>query len=302
MPLLSAPPIAPWNLLWLLLPLLVVYVVLVRTRVGNHRRLLGGVLRGAVQLSLVGYLLAPLFEVDDAPLVALVRALICALAAFFSLGVLGKGPGLGIWPLAVVAILPVVIGLTLFGLGLVVSDVNLFEARYAITLAGMLAGNAMNATALAGERFLDGLRSRRAEVEMRLLLGASGRHATSPLVADGIRAAITPSINGLYAVGLVSFPGMMTGQMMAGEDPLPAAFYQMMIMALWTAAACLAPRLFLHLLQGRLLKDHRVQEDAPVHGTAFDVSASPLAVTQPLVFDERPPESLTRGFIDQPRE
>jgi hypothetical protein len=137
---------------------------------------------------------------------------------------------------------------------------------------------------------------------MRLLLGASGRHATSPLVADGIRAAMTPSINGLYAVGLVSFPGMMTGQMMAGEDPLPAAFYQMMIMALWTAAACLAPRLFLHLLQGRLLKDHRVQEDAPVQGTVFEVSASSLAVTRPPVFEERPPESLTRGFIDQPRE
>ena len=302
--LLEAPPITTVGLWLLLIPVVVVWWVLRSASVGNEGRFIHAAVRGAVQLSIVGYVLVPLFDVEHDALVLLAMCGLCCLAAFFSLGVLGRGPGLGLWPLAVAAILPVVVGLTVFALGAVVGGVGTFEPRYAITLSGMLAGNAMNATALAGERFLTGLTERRSEIEDRLLSGLRGRAAVAPQVAAALRAAVTPSVNSMFAVGLVSFPGMMTGQIMAGEDPLPAAFWQMMIMALWTCAATLAPRVFLHLLAGRMLRDHRIQEElAPGRGPAFRVETyAPDAVGPPPVFRERPPESMTRGFIDDAPE
>ena len=298
--LLEAPTIPASGLLLLLIPVAVVWWVLRSAAVGNERRFLHAAVRGAVQLSIIGYVLVPLFEVKHEAVVLLVMCVLCCLAAFFSLGVLRRGPGLGLWLFAVVSILPVVIGLTLFALGAVAEGVPTLEARYAIMLAGMLAGNAMNATSLAGERFMTSLNEQRAEIEDRLLRGLSGRASVAPQLATALRAAVTPSVNSLLAVGLVSFPGMMTGQIMAGEDPFPAALWQMTIMALWTAAAVLAPRVFLHLLAGRMLRGHRIQEElAPGTGRDFRVETyAPDASQTAAVFHERPPESMTRGFID----
>lgn len=297
--LLSAPEISGWRLLWLLVPVAVVWWTLRATRVGNDRRFLWAATRGTVQLSIIGYLLVPLFALENPFAVLGVMSASCSLAAFFSLGVLGKGPGLSLWGLAVASILPVVVGLTTFALAALTVDIRTFEARYAITLAGMLAGNAMNATAIAGERFMSDLADRRAEIEDRLLLGMPGRQAAAPVVTAALRASVTPSINSLMAVGLVSFPGMMTGQIMAGQSPLPAAVWQLTIMALWTAAATLAPRIFLHLLSGRMLADHRIQEELTPGGAEFRVARYAPDALQgtPAVFDERPPDALTEGFI-----
>ncbi|MAG55054.1 MAG: hypothetical protein CMJ83_02060 [Planctomycetes bacterium] len=297
-PLLSAPAIPAERLLWLAVPLAIVWVILRSARNGDDRRLLHGIVRGGVQLSLIGYVLVPLFTLEHDALVLAVICGMCCLAALFSLGVLGKGPGLRIWPLAVMSILPVVVGLVLFALTFVVKGTGALEARYAITLAGMLSGNAMNAVAIAGERFLAGLSERRAEIEGRLMLGATGREATAPLLGAALKAATAPSINSLIAVGLVSFPGTMTGQVMAGEAPLPAAVWQMMIMGLWVGAATFAPRLFLHLLQGAWLHGHRIAEErsrSTVH--TFEIGQPLPAPAEPSVFDERPPDELTRGFI-----
>jgi len=300
--LLAAPDIPAVRLLWLLVPVLIVWWTL-RAAAGDDRRFLWAAVRGTVQLSIIGYVLVPLFELENPAWVLAVMSGTCCLAAFFSLGVLGKGPGIGLWGLAVAAILPVVIGLTLFALAVLTPDVAFLEARYAITLAGMLAGNAMNATAIAGERFMAALDQGRAEIEDRLLLGQPGTIAARPVVTAALRASVTPSINSLLAVGLVSFPGMMTGQIMAGADPLPAAFWQMTIMALWTAAATLAPRIFLHLLARRMLADHRMQDELIPGGTDFRVAAyAPDAHQPPTAFTERPPDSLTTGFIGDPPE
>ncbi len=300
--LLEAPAVPLTGLLWLLLPVAAVWWVLRSSAVGNHGRFLVAAVRGTVQLSVVGYLLIPLFQIESPAAVLGIVCMICCLAAFFSLGVLGKGPGLGIWPLAVGAILPVVTGLTVFALLLVAEGVPALDARYTITLAGMLAGNAMNATAIAGERFLASLSESRDEIEDRLLRGLTGAQSVRPQRAAAIRAAVTPSINSLLAVGLVSFPGMMTGQIMAGQDPLTASAWQLSIMALWTAAATLSASGFLFLLTRRVMAGHRIRVELnPVAGPDFRVADySPGPGSAPTAFDERPPEAMTRGFIARP--
>ena len=86
-----------------------------RAAAGDDRRFLWAAVRGTVQLSIIGYVLVPLFELENPAWVLAVMSGTCCLAAFFSLGVLGKGPGIGLWGLAVAAILPVVILLALVG-------------------------------------------------------------------------------------------------------------------------------------------------------------------------------------------
>ena len=108
-----------------------------------------------------------------------------------------------------------------------------------ITIGGMVVGNSMNAIAISLDRLFADLRDKRAEVEQRLLFGASAQQASSPILRDAVRAGMIPSINSLMGVGLVFIPGMMTGQILGGEDPINAARYQILIMLLVSASTAI---------------------------------------------------------------
>lgn len=296
-PLLQATDIPAWRLVLLLLPLAATCIILRRGGLGLERRLVVRMLRGSAQIAALGFVLGPLLGLGSSPWVLGVLALMCCFAAFFSLGLLGQGPGLGLWPLAVAAILPVVVGLTLGSLAAVIPGAGVLEARYALPLAGMLGGVSMNGVALAGERFLAGLSEQRGEIEHALLLGATSREATRNLRAAAVRAAVTPSLNTLAAVGLVSIPGMMAGQVISGGDPLVAARYQILIMGLWISAAALASAGFLHLVPGRVMAGHRLHLAPPaLANPAFEAApAEPPPGGAPLTYGERPPEGRDQG-------
>ena len=105
-----------------------------------------------------------------------------------------------------------------------------YEPRYMIPLAGMTFANAMTSISLAAER-----------AQSELNHGASWEEAKT----TAFHAAMIPVINALLAVGLVSLPGMMTGQILSGVSPLVAARYQIMIMCLIFSSAGLATAIFL---------------------------------------------------------
>jgi putative ABC transport system permease protein len=106
---------------------------------------------------------------------------------------------------------------------------NWHNPRYLIPLFGMITGNAMNGAALAAERLGSEMEARRAEVEAYLALGASPARASADAVRRALAAALIPSVNGLMVVGLVTLPGMMTGQILAGASPLLAVRYQIVV-------------------------------------------------------------------------
>ena len=114
-----------------------------------------------------------------------------------------------------------------------------FEPRYLIPLGGMIFANAMNAVSIAAERF-SAERAGGAEY-------LSARQAA-------LRAALIPLINSLFAVGIVSLPGMMTGQILSGVDPLVAARYQIMVMGMVFGSGGLSAACFLVLLNWRWSK------------------------------------------------
>jgi putative ABC transport system permease protein len=158
------------------------------------------------------------------------------------------------------AVLIAVSGATLLYLTQAVLGIREWDPRYLIPLGGMLLGNTMNSATLAVERLTAELRRDGGDVEALLALGASPGQATREARRTAIRAAITPSLNTMLTVGIVTLPGMMTGQMLGGTDPFQAAMYQLMILfgitfcALSGAALAihtLAPRFFTPALQLR---------------------------------------------------
>jgi putative ABC transport system permease protein len=104
----------------------------------------------------------------------------------------------------------------------------------------MILGNAMNAAALAADRLAGEMETRHAEIEAYLALGASSVRAAREPVRRALRASLIPTVNSLMVVGIVSLPGMMTGQIIAGSDPLVAIRYQIVVMFMLASAVALA--------------------------------------------------------------
>ena len=123
--------------------------------------------------------------------------------------------------------------------GLVVQVEPWYEARYVIPIAGMVLGNSMNGIALTLERVFADLQAREAEVLSLTALGATPWEAARDSIRAAVRAGLIPTINSMAAVGIVFIPGMMTGQVLAGVDPVDAAGYQIVVMLMVSAATAL---------------------------------------------------------------
>lgn len=154
----------------------------------------------------------------------------------------------GIKPYAVIFI---ALGASGLGVLIVVTQIILelprwYEPRFVIPLAGMVFANSMNTISLAGERFH--VERQRGEDYL------SARNTA-------IEAAMIPQINALLAVGLVSLPGMMTGQILSGIEPLTAARYQIMVMCMIFSTAGLAAIVYMALRKrdGKALDEQKIE-------------------------------------------
>jgi putative ABC transport system permease protein len=111
-----------------------------------------------------------------------------------------------------------------------------YDARYLIPISGMVIGNCMRANTIALERFFSSVKKNEKEFLTYLLLGASLREAALPYIREAIKPALAPQLATMATLGLVSIPGMMTGQILGGSSPIVAIQYQIGIMtAIFTA-------------------------------------------------------------------
>jgi len=127
-----------------------------------------------------------------------------------------------------------------------------YDPHYAVPLAGILLGNILNATSLSLDAFLGSIAREKPAVEARLTLGASYWQAATPFVRDAIRRGLVPIINQMSAAGVVTLPGIMTGQILAGLDPLEAVKYQILLMFLLAGGSGLAAAAAAYLAAWRL--------------------------------------------------
>ncbi|WP_027185962.1 ABC transporter permease [Desulfovibrio inopinatus] len=135
--------------------------------------------------------------------------------------------------------------------GLVVQAKPWWRAEYFIPLGGMVVGNSMTALAICLERFFSDIRTKRDIIEMKLALGASMAEASDDIVRDALRSGMIPSINSMMGVGVVFIPGMMSGQILAGADPMIAIRYQIVVMLMLVGSCALTCILVIHLIRRR---------------------------------------------------
>jgi len=197
----------------------------------NYRDTLYGLVRMVGQLLAVGYVLVFLFESDSPMVVSAVLFIMIAVSSWIALRPLASSRQ-GLYWISLAAItaggLPVLILATQF-----VLDVDPWYApKFLIPLAGMIFANAMNAVSIAAERYQAEVDNGRNPKEARHL---------------GMQATMIPQVNTLMAVGLVSLPGMMTGQVLSGVSPLIAARYQILVMCMIFGASGIAAACFLQL-------------------------------------------------------
>jgi putative ABC transport system permease protein len=191
-----------------------------------ERDIVWAALRAIVQLLLVGWALA-LVITPGRPLLWS-WGWVVAMTGYAGFVVRRRAPEIpGVVPLATLAFAAsalVTLGV-LFGLGVLP-----LTGRTLVPMAGLMVGNAMSATVLAGRRVVEQLRDQRAEVEARLALGHTSAQAARPYLAVAVRTALVPQIETTRAVGLVFLPGAMTGLVLAGVDPVDAVLVQAVVM------------------------------------------------------------------------
>ncbi|MDD6069842.1 MAG: iron export ABC transporter permease subunit FetB [Clostridiales bacterium] len=122
-----------------------------------------------------------------------------------------------------------------------------FHPQYCIPISGMIIGNAMTGIALGANKLCSGMREKRVMIENSLMLGATPEAATREIVNDAFDSAILPTMNNMLTMGIVSLPGMMTGQILSGTFPLTAIKYQIGIMLAILGCTALTVILFVTL-------------------------------------------------------
>jgi putative ABC transport system permease protein len=193
-----------------------------------EKSLLIGALRTLVQLVLLGHVLTWVFANDTLAVVLLVSAVMTGNAAFQSLERV-KVRHVGLLLDNLVAIAVAIWPLAFLGAGLLHAR-PLWRVDTFLPLLGMLLGNTLSGISLGVDVLNSELKDRHAEVTAFLALGATAAEATTPIRDRALKLALTPTLNSMATSGIVSIPGMMTGQILAGSDPRTAAVTQVIIM------------------------------------------------------------------------
>lgn len=202
------------NLLYSLIPLLIVAYFYYKWA-DNKSEIFYSTLRMIIQLLLVGYILIYIFEEKNIYLGLLILCFMLLVSTWISLRNTTDKSLFHFYKIAVALGLSGILHLILI-INFVLDFESFYEPRYVIPIAGMIFANSMNVLSLAIERF-----------DKELIRNESFKNARK----TSFKSALIPQINSLLAVGLVSLPGMMTGQILSGVDPLIAVRYQIMIMA-----------------------------------------------------------------------
>jgi putative ABC transport system permease protein len=181
--------------------------------------------RSIVQLTLIGYAIKLIFEVDSIWLVLALLTVMVLFGALTARGRARKVPG-AFWPLLIT--LSIAAATTL---GLVVV-LGIFEPtpRYLVPVGGMVIGNSMTASAVALNRLGDEIGDGRARIEATLALGATAREAALPIVRRSLRSGMITLVDSTKTTGLIFFPGTMVGMLLAGADPTDAVRLQLILL------------------------------------------------------------------------
>ena len=211
-------------------------ILTARIGMGMSRSLLIAGARTVIQLLLIGLVLKSLFENAQLYWVAGLALIMVSVAGYEVMARHGRrfsgwwGYGIGASAMFVSAFAVTVLALTTM-----IGPSPWWEPQYAIPLLGMMLGNTMTGIALGLDRLTQTAWQQRRVIEARLMMGHGWNDSIAQIRRDAARSGLMPIINAMAAAGIVSLPGMMTGQILAGTPPMEAVKYQILIMFLITA-------------------------------------------------------------------
>jgi putative ABC transport system permease protein len=231
-------------------------------RLGLERKLVVASVRMTAQLLLVGFILTWIFRLRAPGPILLVGCIMAGIAGTTAVQRTSRRfPGI-FWDSLV----------SVFGAAFLVTGIALagiirvrpwYDAQYFIPVLGMVLGNMLNGVSLALDRYMDGLTTGRDAIEMLLAFGATSWEASHRAMRDALRVGMVPTVNSMMVMGVVSLPGMMTGQILAGAKPSDAVRYQIVIMFVISSATALASMAVLLLAFRALFSaDHRLRADS----------------------------------------
>ncbi|MEM8639232.1 MAG: iron export ABC transporter permease subunit FetB [Cyanobacteria bacterium P01_G01_bin.54] len=210
-------------------------------RLGLAKRLGIAALRMVIQLLLVGYILGWVFALDNPFWVLGLVLMMTTIAGNASVNRTRRRFPSIYWNslVSILAASTIVTGLLVVG---IIHIDPWYNPQYVIPFLGMVLGNALTGTSLALDRLMEDLVARRSQIESLLALGATRWEAANDTIKEALRTGMIPTINSMMVLGLVSLPGLMTGQILAGVAPTSAVRYQIVIyftIAAGTALACM---------------------------------------------------------------
>ena len=210
-------------------------------RLGLERSLAWSAVRMVLQLAAVGYTLKLVFAETSVVWTTVIALIMIAIAGYEVIA-RQSSPIAGLWSLGLGTATLLLVGTftTLFVVSGVIGSEPWYAPRVFLPILGMILGNALTGVALALETLTQTAQSERAAIEARLALGHSRFQAFEKPLQRALRTALMPILNAMAVAGVVALPGMMTGQILAGVDPVEAAKYQIMIMFALSGATAFA--------------------------------------------------------------
>jgi putative ABC transport system permease protein len=203
-------------------------------RLGLERDMIVATVRSTIQLIAVGYVLKVVFALQDAIYIVIMVVLMVVVASQNAQKRGKEISGIFLRIVAAISLTEIITQGLLLGLHVVP-----LTPRYVIPISGMIIGNAMVASGLFLNRMQSETKSHKQEILTVLSLGGSAKQSIMPYVKQSIRAGMLPTIDSAKTMGLVQLPGMMTGQIIAGANPVQAVRYQLLIVFSIIASAAI---------------------------------------------------------------
>lgn len=207
-------------------------------RLGLAKTLIIAGLRMVTQLLLLGFILEYIFALNT-PLPILAIGIVMTGFAGIAAVHRTRRRFIGVYWNGLLAVFASSFVVTGVALGGIIQVHPWYEAQYSIPLLGMVLGNTLTGISLALDRFMDGVIGERERIEAALSLGATRWEAAHGLIRESLRTGMIPIINSMMVMGIVSLPGMMTGQLLVGVAPASAVRYQIVIVFMIAAAVAL---------------------------------------------------------------
>ena len=250
--------LTPWDLSIAAVLVCLLAILSWALRLGIGRRILIAAGRSTIQLMLLGIILKTLFTQTSLLLIGLLTLVMLAVAGYEVMARQQKRfSGLWGYSIGTLSMFLSSFTITLLALMTVIKVDPWYQPQYLIPLLGMLLGNTMSGIAIALDNLTRTTFEQRNQIEAQLILGYDWNRAISSIRRDALRSGLIPIINAMTTAGIVSLPGMMTGQILAGSPPMEAAKYQLMILFLIAAGSGLGSMTAIWIGSRRLFDQHQ---------------------------------------------